>query len=80
MNATQTIQSKITANVDDDQLIFMGLISQNGEAVEHKMVTAAIVEELCDRHPEIEDQVNEYMGDFNNPLTFIEFLAATIKK
>ena len=80
MNATQTIQSKITANVDDDQLIFMGFIAERGESTEHKIVSAAIVEELCDRHPEIEDQVNEYMDDFESPLTFIEFLASAIKK
>lgn len=79
MNATQTIQNKITPNMDDEQLIFMGLIAERGESTEHKIVSAAIVEELCERHPEIEAQVDEYMNNFESPLTFIEFLASAIK-
>lgn len=79
MNAFTAVTNHIeAANKSDDDLIFMGLVADELTTKEARITSAAITEILCNRHPELNDKIDAFMDDFENPLTFTQFLAHEI--
>lgn len=66
-----------TAN--DATLILSGLAVDTAASEEARMVQAACVEVLVERHPELEAALDAWEMDLESELTMIEVIADTLK-